>query len=309
MRSGEYPSDWPEISKSVKRRDDYTCQNCGKRDTRTWKLEAHHVIPISQGGSHRMSNLTTLCSWCHGGEHLPRYYLEKAMNEKKWVIIKYQSKGSNKATTYKIAPYGIEMYNGAQYLVCFHKDWDKILTLRLNRIEWVSVQNEYFQYPYDGFDAKRYLNIRFGSEGYGEPTVESAIPTAWHPKPIVSYKKPPVKYTQEIDDYPRTKRKGWFSRHCFIATAAYGTPFASDIDVLREWRDYTLRRSVMGRWFVYVYYRISPPIAEMVSRSRVLRCIVRKGLEPVIGMIRVDSSGTSDVSGGSSENKRRGVIS
>ncbi len=36
---------------------------------------------------------------------------------------------------------------------------------------------------------------------------------------------------------------------CFIATAAYGTPFAGEIDVLRNWRDDFLQASYPGRAF------------------------------------------------------------
>lgn len=53
------------------RRDEYTCQNCGARggpygDT---ELHAHHIVPIAQGGSHKPSNLTTLCKQCHDAAH------------------------------------------------------------------------------------------------------------------------------------------------------------------------------------------------------------------------------------------------
>jgi len=51
---------------------------------------------------------------------------------------------------------------------------------------------------------------------------------------------------------------------CFVATAAYGTPSAEQIDVLREFRDTVLLKSTLGSQFVALYYRLSPPVAEVI---------------------------------------------
>lgn len=69
---------------------------------------------------------------------------------------------------------------------------------------------------------------------------------------------------------------------CFIATAAYGSPFEARIQVLRDWRDRTLLRSVMGRLTVRAYYVTSPPLARMVRGSALLRRIVRAVLDPLV---------------------------
>ena len=65
------PTDWNSRRKSIYRRDDYTCQNCGRvgGDSGDAQLHAHHVVPIKDGGSHRCSNLQTLCKRCHNAIH------------------------------------------------------------------------------------------------------------------------------------------------------------------------------------------------------------------------------------------------
>ena len=57
-----YPPNWRELRRRVYRRDRHTCQNCSATQTR---INAHHVVPVEAGGSHRLSNLTTLCDRCH----------------------------------------------------------------------------------------------------------------------------------------------------------------------------------------------------------------------------------------------------
>lgn len=73
---------------------------------------------------------------------------------------------------------------------------------------------------------------------------------------------------------------------CFIATAAYGTPFAKEIDVLRDFRDTTLVSNVLGRAFIKFYYTVSPPIAKVIARSEVLRKIVRGIINPIVYILR-----------------------
>jgi hypothetical protein len=58
---------------------------------------------------------------------------------------------------------------------------------------------------------------------------------------------------------------------CFIATAAYGTPMAEEIQVLREFRDEYLLTNPVGQGLVGFYYRVSPPIAEFITEHPSLK--------------------------------------
>jgi hypothetical protein len=72
---------------------------------------------------------------------------------------------------------------------------------------------------------------------------------------------------------------------CFIATAAWGTPLAPEVDRLRAFRDNTLLTGVLGTAAVDVYYRVSPAIADAVAASPTLAMLVRIALIPVLVMI------------------------
>jgi hypothetical protein len=78
-----------------------------------------------------------------------------------------------------------------------------------------------------------------------------------------------------------------FPFECFIATAAYGTPMAEEIQILREFRDEYLLTSPVGQALVDFYYRVSPPIAEFITEHRSLKPIVRVGLMPAVVMSTV----------------------
>lgn len=74
---------------------------------------------------------------------------------------------------------------------------------------------------------------------------------------------------------------------CFIATAAYGTPMAEEIDMLREFRDEVLLSNSLGAKFVSFYYKTSPPIADFISQHEVLRTIVREGfVNPIVALLK-----------------------
>ena len=80
-------------------------------------------------------------------------------------------------------------------------------------------------------------------------------------------------------------------RYCFVATAAYSTPNAAQIEVLREFRDVVLLESRAGSRFVGWYYAASPPIAEVIDGNEVLRTLARVlVVDPVVRL--VEATGT-----------------
>lgn len=55
-----------KLRDKIKKRDNYTCQKCGKYMPDEVGLHIDHIIPVSKGGKSVESNLQVLCSKCNG---------------------------------------------------------------------------------------------------------------------------------------------------------------------------------------------------------------------------------------------------
>jgi hypothetical protein len=73
---------------------------------------------------------------------------------------------------------------------------------------------------------------------------------------------------------------------CFVATAAYGSVMANDVELLRHARDSLLARSVLGELAIETYYTFGPAVAGVVGESDVLRRSPRGALAPLIAWVR-----------------------
>ena len=90
--------------------------------------------------------------------------------------------------------------------------------------------------------------------------------------------------TLEDDCCITAEFKGFWE--CFIATAAYGTDTAREINILREFRDTVLLPDSLGAKFVSLYYKISPPIADFIAQHEFLRTAVKVGfVDPIVRIL------------------------
>jgi hypothetical protein len=62
---------------------------------------------------------------------------------------------------------------------------------------------------------------------------------------------------------------------CFIATAAYGTEQAKEVQILRTFRDERLRNWEHGTALIRAYEKVSPPLANWISDKPIVRSITR----------------------------------
>lgn len=58
---------------------------------------------------------------------------------------------------------------------------------------------------------------------------------------------------------------------CFVVTATYGTPYATEVIRYRNFRDNYLRKFFLGRVLIRIYGSIGPSLARLVTRSAYLK--------------------------------------
>ena len=85
---------------------------------------------------------------------------------------------------------------------------------------------------------------------------------------------------------------------CLIATAAYGSELAPQVQMLREIRDNQLMNTESGSAFMTTfneaYYSFSPIIADMERESPVFKEIVKAGLTPMLSTLAIMESAETE---------------
>ena len=85
---------------------------------------------------------------------------------------------------------------------------------------------------------------------------------------------------------------------CLIATAAYGSELAPQVQMLREIRDNQLMNTESGSAFMTsfneAYYSFSPIIADMERESPVFKEIVKAGLTPMLSTLAIMQSAETE---------------
>lgn len=69
---------------------------------------------------------------------------------------------------------------------------------------------------------------------------------------------------------------------CYIATAVYGSYDASEVLALRDFRDNTLAKHLLGRIFIKVYYTLSPPVANWLKDAKKVNLLVKNILDKFV---------------------------
>lgn len=72
---------------------------------------------------------------------------------------------------------------------------------------------------------------------------------------------------------------------CFVATSAFESPLALEVQLLRHWRDARLRKTRAGRALIGFYYAASPALARFLDRHPSLKPATRAILRFVLACI------------------------
>lgn len=74
---------------------------------------------------------------------------------------------------------------------------------------------------------------------------------------------------------------------CYVATMVYGDYDHPNVIELRKLRDNTLRKSVLGIWFVKFYYTHSPVFVQKFKNKKLINLFIKKALDRLIIIIRM----------------------
>ena len=73
---------------------------------------------------------------------------------------------------------------------------------------------------------------------------------------------------------------------CYIATMVYGSYDASEVIVLRKFRDKVLQQSWIGREFIKIYYKYSPSLVRKTKHLKIVHVIFKLFLDPFVNYLK-----------------------
>ena len=93
------------------------------------------------------------------------------------------------------------------------------------------------------------------------------------------------------DPAPETGTDGGGGGGCLVATAAYGSELAPQVQLLRELRDSTVLQTESGSAFMAgfgkLYYAFSPTVADWERQNPAFRDAVRAAIAPMLGTLAI----------------------
>ena len=127
-------------------------------------------------------------------------------------------------------------------------------------------------------------------EAHTEEVVEEA-----HTEEVVEEAYTEEVVEEEVIANQESEEKGG---GCLIATAAYGSEMAPQIQLLREIRDTQLMNTESGSTFMtgfnQLYYTFSPTIADMERESPMFKEAVKLGLTPLLSSLTIMENAESE---------------
>ncbi|MBT5933251.1 MAG: hypothetical protein HOH34_07925 [Flavobacteriales bacterium] len=73
---------------------------------------------------------------------------------------------------------------------------------------------------------------------------------------------------------------------CYIATMAYGSYDATEVLILRKFRDEKLKKTFLGRVFIANYYALSPFLVKFVKKTGIAEKFIRRRLDRFVQRLK-----------------------
>ena len=112
-------------------------------------------------------------------------------------------------------------------------------------------------------------------------TLPSDVPVDWQNTEIISITFEENMMSEEMND----------GGGCLIATAAFGSEMAPQVQSLREVRDNIILETESGKTFMtsfnHVYYAFSPAMADLERKDPMVRDTVRAVITPMIASLTI----------------------
>ncbi len=122
-----------------------------------------------------------------------------------------------------------------------------------------------------------------------DETIEEPVEETEETKPIEEPKEEEVTTTnpdEKIETTTPSPKNG-----CLIATAAFGSEMAPQVQLLRELRDNTLLKTNSGSTFMTafnsVYYSFSPTVADWERQNPIFKEVVKATITPLISTLSI----------------------
>ena len=92
-------------------------------------------------------------------------------------------------------------------------------------------------------------------------------------------------YGAQDGEEEEASEDGTISADCFVATVAYESGEHPDVWLLRWYRDTVMRRSILGRTAIIIYWYLGPKLAEWVSGKPTTQKLFRRAIEAIVLLI------------------------
>ncbi len=89
----------------------------------------------------------------------------------------------------------------------------------------------------------------------------------------------------EADNFAKDKKPNIEWHGCYIATSVYGSYDCPSVYTLRRFRDKSLNKTLIGRLFVKLYYKISPTIVKWFGENKLFHCLCKSVLDKIVKIL------------------------